>query len=408
MKSLPDEKKQECLERLWRSRERILCKNGFFGLLLMKLGLDVDLETPTAYTDARKIVFGVDFLDTLTEKDVDIVMMHEILHVVMGHCFRGKAYDDKDFNIACDIVVNSNIFFMNHYDKKSITVTGIGEIMHETPYNVEGYFHTAEEVCEQIKKNDIYMRPSRRWQRRQKKIDKQCWDDHAKWKEAASSGMLSYEWDENICEVASIIMRGEGKTGGTCIPSFVLRRINELMNPQIHWRTVLNEFVQTNVCDYSLFPPDKRYGDSDFFIPDLNDKDELLDRVLFIVDTSASISDKMLTAAFSEIKGAIDQFDGKIEGWISFFDTTSTKPVPFSSIRELLQAKPRGGGGTDFKAAFEALDKMSESPAEIVILTDGEADFPTSEVARGIPVLWVINNDKITPTWGKLARISID
>ena len=116
----------------------------------------------------------------------------------------------------------------------------------------------------------------------------------------------------------------------------------------------------------------------------------------------------MLTAAFSEIKGAIDQYDGKIEGWISFFDTTSTKPIPFSSIRELLKAKPRGGGGTNFKAAFEALDKMSESPAEIVILTDGEADFPTPEVARGIPVLWVINNDKVTPPWGKLARISID
>jgi predicted metal-dependent peptidase len=40
-------------------------------------------------------------------------MMHEILHVVLQHCLRGEDRDQERFNIACDIVVNSNILLEN-------------------------------------------------------------------------------------------------------------------------------------------------------------------------------------------------------------------------------------------------------------------------------------------------------
>ena len=48
---------------------------------------------------------------------------------------------------------------------------------------------------------------------------------------------------------------------------------------------------------------------------------------------------------------------------------------------------------------------MDEPPASIVILTDGYAPFPEEEQAMGIPVLWIINNEEVTPEWGKVARI---
>lgn len=36
-------------------------------------------------------------------------------------------------------------------------------------------------------------------------------------------------------------------------------------------------------------------------------------------------------------------------------------------------------------------------PATLVILTDGYSDFPDEKVAKGIPVLWLINNKKVNP-----------
>ena len=44
-------------------------------------------------------------------------------------------------------------------------------------------------------------------------------------------------------------------------------------------------------------------------------------------------------------------------------------------------------------------------PVKIIILSDGYADIPREEEAMGIPVLWIINNEEVTPKWGKLVRL---
>jgi len=48
-----------------------------------------------------------------------------------------------------------------------------------------------------------------------------------------------------------------------------------------------------------------------------------------------------------------------------------------------------------------------EPPASIIILTDGIAPFPKEKLANGIPVLWLLNNENVTPPWGKIARITV-
>ena len=132
--------------------------------------------------------------------------------------------------------------------------------------------------------------------------------------------------------------------------------------------------------------------------------------VLFFIDTSGSISDKMIAAAFSEIKGAIDQFGGRLCGWLGFFDAAIIEPRPFASFEDVLGIRPAGGGGTDFQIIFEyvALYMADDPPACIIILTDGYAPFPKEQAANGIPVLWLINNDEVDPPWGKVARIRVE
>ena len=52
---LSDEKKKEYIKRLLLSRMRILCNNGFYGLLLMHMIYSIDENCETAATDGRKI-----------------------------------------------------------------------------------------------------------------------------------------------------------------------------------------------------------------------------------------------------------------------------------------------------------------------------------------------------------------
>ena len=143
---LSNEKQREYVMRLLQSRTRILLKNPFYGLLLMHVTYGLDESAPTAYTDGERIAFSPTFLEELTDKELDFVMMHEILHIVLRHCKRGNHFEPERYNIAADIVVNSNILYSNNMDLKSITLRKYGESMHLTPKKDEGYDYTAEEV----------------------------------------------------------------------------------------------------------------------------------------------------------------------------------------------------------------------------------------------------------------------
>ena len=90
------------VQKLLLSRLRIINQHGFYGMLLMQMRFGIDDECETAYTDGRRICFNTDFLNRLTNDELDFVMMHEVLHVALGHCNRGKHYDQELFNIACD------------------------------------------------------------------------------------------------------------------------------------------------------------------------------------------------------------------------------------------------------------------------------------------------------------------
>ena len=432
---LSDEKKKEYMKRLLMSRMRLLVNNGFYGLLLMHMIYSIDENCDTAATDGRRIFFGPVFLDELSDSELDFIMMHEILHVVLQHCFRQGDRDDEQFNIACDIVVNSNILLSNNMNRKSITLKKYGESMHIAPDGKEGYEYTAEQVYGMLPPppKNRKARPGlsgslgetagdekegkangsvlgRAMHKQGKKDDGPAvWDDHTRWGMEEEDDTIRDVWVkrfEDACEAISI--QDPSNQRGV-LPFFAERLFKELRKPQTDWRMILNDFVQEEIVDYSFTPPDRRFDESPFFLPDFNDKDDLVEDILFMIDTSGSMSDDMITAAYSEVKGAIDQFDGKLKGWLGFFDAAIIKPKPFTSYDEFKIIKAAGGGGTDFQIIFEYVQKhmQDKPPASIIILTDGFAPFPKEKLANGIPVLWLLNNDQVNPPWGKVARITI-
>lgn len=403
---LSSEKRREYVKRILLSRMRILCNNGFYGLLLMHMDFAIDTGCETACTDGRKIYFGPSFLNNLDDDELDFIMMHEVMHCALQHCIRGKDYDQEAFNIACDIVVNSNILESNKGDLKSITLKKYGESMHVAPDGEEGRFYTAEEVYAMLpvkgkKKGASGMMGSGG-------NGSGNWDDHSKWGTADEDGSLKDEWSKNLLDASEAIEIRDPSNKRGLIPLCADRIIKELRKPQTDWRTVLNDFVQEEITDYSFTPPDRRFDESPFFLPDYNEKDETVKDILFMIDTSGSMSDEAITAVYSEIKGAIDQFNGHLQGWLGFFDAEVVEPKPFSSEEEFRIIRPKGGGGTRFDIIFKYVEKhMDTLPASIIIMTDGYCNFPKEEEAMEIPVLWLLVTDDVNPPWGKVARIKV-
>ena len=432
--ALSESKIKGCIKRLLLSRMRILYNHGFYGLLLMHMIYAVSEEIETACTDGVRITFGIDFLDSLSDSELDFVMMHEILHVVLQHCFRGDVEDPEAYNIAADIVVNSNIMLENGMKASSITLSKYGTSMHVAPDGKEGHEYTAEQVYVMLPKNlnkkgnnkshvsadgrakkGNNKSPGSAVGRAKKEISKEqhqpvrVWDDHSRWGKYEEDDTLRDVWVKRFEDAAEAIKIRDPSNARGLLPAFAERILKELKKTQTDWRTILNDFIQEEVVDYSFAPPDRRFDDSPFFLPDFNGKEDRVEDILFMIDTSGSMSDDMIAAAYSEVKGAIDQFNGKLKGWLGFFDAAIIKPQPFSDENEFKIIKPAGGGGTDFQIIFEyVFHHMSDKlPASIIILSDGYAPFPLEKLAGGIPVLWLLNNEEVNPPWGKVARITV-
>lgn len=432
--ALSESKIKGCIKRLLLSRMRILYNHGFYGLLLMHMIYAVSEEIETACTDGVRITFGIDFLDSLSDSELDFVMMHEILHVVLQHCFRGDVEGPEAYNIAADIVVNSNIMLENGMKASSITLSKYGTSMHVAPDGKEGHEYTAEQVYVMLPKNlnkkgnnkshgsadgrakkGNNKSPGSAVGRAKKEISKEqhqpvrVWDDHSRWGKYEEDDTLRDVWVKRFEDAAEAIKIRDPSNARGLLPAFAERILKELKKTQTDWRTILNDFIQEEVVDYSFAPPDRRFDDSPFFLPDFNGKEDRVEDILFMIDTSGSMSDDMIAAAYSEVKGAIDQFNGKLKGWLGFFDAAIIKPQPFSDENEFKIIKPAGGGGTDFQIIFEyVFHHMSDKlPASIIILSDGYAPFPLEKLAGGIPVLWLLNNEEVNPPWGKVARITV-
>ena len=443
-----NEKLREYTRRIMIARMRLLCNNGFYGLLLMHMRMNISTERETAWSDLNdRLFFNPDFLEKVSDREIDYVLMHLLLHVVLKHLNRKGDFEDKYYDEAADIVVNSNILRSNAGDLSTISLSNFGGVQeYMVPGGDEGWKYSVEEVYQMLRlvsapngthdeldEDESEGEGSKSEKQSDKDTDENRqgsgnsgrgksssnatssysgWDYHNRESEVqeADNNLQDEIWQERIMQAASAMQRRNSVKDVGQIPAFAERYLEELKRPQTDWRMVLDEFIQEEINDYSFCPPDRRFDDSPFFLPDFNEKDCRVKKVLFMIDTSGSMSDDEISQCYLEIKGAIDQFNGKLEGWLGFFDAVVVEPKPFVDEEEFMAIRPEGGGGTRFDIIFNYVnEEMSEEPpVSIVILTDGYAPFPEEGQTHGIPVLWIIDNEDVNPPWGKVARIDVN
>ena len=235
-------------------------------------------------------------------------------------------------------------------------------------------------------------------------------DEHKMWSEAnGKNSKREQEINKRIMDAKELHERHQKINGHGNTPSNVPSIINKLTKPQLDWRVYLQNFIQENIIDYSFTPPDNRFSDSDFIMPSFSEPDEEIKDILFMVDVSGSMSLQDIITCFSEIQSAINMFNGKLKGYVGFFDAKVHGVEEIDEDTDVRNIKPVGRGGTNFDVVFKYIeDEMRDKwPVSIIILTDGYCDFPKEEVSLGIPVLWVINNNEVTPPWGNVTRIGV-
>jgi len=388
--------------RLISIRTKIIFKYPFFGSLLMRLKLAL-ADCETAATDMERVLFDPNFINDLTDDEVGFIMLHEVMHCALEHCLRSKGKIHKLYNIACDIVVNSNII---HEMCKAQGVCGLKisvaghEPIHLTPKGTEGYLYTADQVydmlMEQLKGDEDGISMGM--------YADMCIDDHGIWDTISNDTLLADDWSDTVKKAVNDV------AGNYSIPKGIRQLVKDLEKKgRLNWKNALHDFIQivTQDHDYSFIKPDKRYVYSDIILPSFTEiESEKVENIWFLVDTSGSISPEDLTVLYNEICSAIYQIEN-ISGKISFFDDSVTEPQQFTDLESVVEIRPKGGGGTSFSSIFKYMhDNMQEDlPKAIIILTDGYCPYPKERVAMEIPVLWILLKNKEDAPWGTTLHI---
>lgn len=435
---MTDQRIKKLRVKIRESRTRLMYTNPFFALLLMYVRFIAVPDMKKMSTNGRCIFFEPGFVDKLYPDELDFILCHQIMHIICGDIWREEDLTGDNYHFACDAHVNR---LLEKVGFKEERYAHLGSIFRNVPgcpqdaakMTVDQLFAMLPYslyVFDERTRSRLLVDSDSYWSRKDdlgqsgilildipEKEDSFRWEDPSDEKPEENNkksvpaligvGRLKQEWQGRAAAAAKSLRGSNSKTGAGDVPEYILRAVRELHEPALDWRAILDSFLQEQICDYSFSPPDRRFADTSFFLPDFNEKEYAARNILFMADTSASIEDEDIETVFSEIKGAIEQFNGKLFGKLGFFDATVKPPVPFENVQDLQGIIPRGGGGTDFRPIFDYVryEEQGELPACIVIFTDGDGPYPDKSAAMGIPVLWLLTANGRRIPWGKNVQI---
>lgn len=384
-------------QRVRKSRVKLLMDYPFFGSLALHLNLVEDTSIPTGATDGKNYFFNPKFIEKLPDKQVNFLTAHEVLHPALGHLWRRGARDHVIWNHAADYVINAMILECDPQQNDFQFIPGI-------LYDKKFDGMNSEEVYAILIQDKNYVEKAKAQAMKSFLDGGGVLDDHSKWEEApgkkgegsgANGG--DEDWQGRVVQAAQADeSRGKGK-----IPAAIKRLIKNLTEPQKNWKQEIAEMVQFEINDYGFNPPDRRFGWNDLILPDFSEQTDVVKDIWWIIDSSGSITDKMFNSFISEAVGCMNQFGGKVAGWVMYIDAKVQAIYP---LDEIATSMPRGGGGTDFRPAFKHIEDTDSECAGVIFLTDTYGDFPEQE--PHYPVLWVKTTDGKVP-WGRETNIKV-
>ena len=361
----------EVREKIVGARIALLLKAPFFGNLATRLELiNADDWCPTAATDGRRFYYNSEFVKTLPNKQLEFLIGHEVLHCVYDHMGRRGDRDQRLWNIADDYCVNQDLVDQH-----------IGEKIPVGLYDEKYRGWSAEEVYDDLYDNA-------------EKIDiddlvNQLLDEHLDGDDSEQEGtgkdekngqgqgsskpkLSEAEKKEIRDEMKEAIMQAAQATGDPGkLPHGVRRMIKELTTPQLNWRELLQQQLQSTIkADYSWSRPSRRGWHTDAILPG-NDLEKEID-ICVAIDTSGSMSDNMVRDILSEIKGIMESYGSfKVHIWTFDTDVHNAQEFTQDDADDLLSYEIHGGGGTEFDANWEYMKEKGIEPKKFIVFTDG-------------------------------------
>jgi predicted metal-dependent peptidase len=405
----------------------------FWGALALRLRVVVDTTCKTAWTDGKSLAYNPAYIASLTFAECVFLIAHEVAHCAFGHPFRRDGRTMYEWNVACDFAINAILKAHGFTLPKGVLldpkfVGRSAEWIYDRTANPQpktppqppgpddddgdddGAADDDDESAPGGDSDDESdgaspgdslpeddgddgddgddARPDIPGEVRD--APKGSPDDDE------SAPITEEDWHEAI-ESAALSAAAMGALDGG-----LGRLVGDLRRPVMDWATVLRRFVSEAArVDYSWARPNPRDVALGVYLPSL--ESDGLGPMAIGVDTSGSVDAVQLAQMQAEARALIGEAN-PVRTTVIYADHSVNAVVTFES-GDPVTLEPQGGGGTDFRPAFDYVATMPEQPVCFVYLTDLCGVFPDSPPEY--PVLWVNTGAQdIVPPFGEVVRVT--
>lgn len=350
-------------------------------------------EVPIAATDGVNLILNPKTFFEFSLDERVFIVAHEILHCVFNHCGLGYPmrrsgrvkfsdgtelpYDAELMNIAMDLVINDTLI---HDKIGKFPACGVHDPKIAT--RADNFLDAYRKVWKQEEQCGKGQGTSGGNGSNKGKGFDQLLDPGAGQGQdpgQASQGRSQAEWDTAVAAaIASAKAQGKLSAG-------LERLLTDIVDPQVTWQDHLKAVFARKIGGggYDWRRPDRNFMLRDIYAPRRSGNG--CGTIVVAVDTSGSIGQRELDVFFGEMRGILEDVRPEriLVLWI---DAKLHKVDEVDDAQDVNSLKPKGGGGTDFRPAFDYCYEQGIVPDGLVYMTDGLGMFP--DQAPSYPVIW--------------------
>jgi len=395
----------------------LIFSQSFFSSIILQQKIVEDNTMPTFSVDGTTLRYNSEFADTLSHCELQFVLLHEVLHLVLLHHCRLGNRDHKLFNMAADYAINPQLVAAGFKAPKGVLLD-----KKYSNLNAEDIYKILEKEESQKKKNKGDKQnkgnPQDSNQKGEPNSNSQGQPspgnggDKPSDTEPTSFGEFTPAQDTKIAEETIKIQVKQAanlaKAAGQLPGINLIDIIDKAHLPVYSWAETLARFL-SEVCakDYSFSKINRRHIGRGILLPCLDG--QTTGKIVIAIDVSGSIQSDEISIMVNEVKSCLDclledrggveipvlYFDTKIQG-VQIFDNSDVKP------------KICGGGGTDIGCVFKYIDDNPEYQdcAACIVMTDGYG--PVGNLIPDYPVIFMLNmsNPSFSPGFGEVHKFN--
>lgn len=209
-------------------------------------------------------------------------------------------------------------------------------------------------------------------------------------------------------DVAHRILEHQRRRGD--VPAGWQRWADDVLEPKVNWRRLLAAAVRQGMADvagrvdFTYRKPSRRASVSpDVVLPSLR---QPLPQVAMVLDTSGSMSDRMLSQCLGEIGGVLRSLGvARRSLRVVCCDAQAYEAQRVLSAGEVALL---GGGGTDMGAGLAHAAALTPRPDLVVVLTDGFTPWPAQPPPGVRVVVGLLDRAGHTPPWAQPVLVDVD